>query len=55
MKNAEEVLVNCDSLYLSCHSNAKMHVYMIASSTEIIHKYIIFAMCQFKSARIVSC
>ena len=46
--------MNCNSLYLSCHANAKMHVYMIASSVEIINKRSVFAMYQFKSARMVS-
>ena len=32
----EEVLMNCNSLYLLCHTNCQMHEYMVASSIKII-------------------
>ena len=34
----EEVLMNCNGLYLLCHTNYQIHVYMIALSIKIYSK-----------------
>ena len=41
-------------LYLLCHANGQMHMYLIASSVKVITKHV-FVVYRFKSARMVSC
>ena len=36
--------MNCNGLYLLCHANGQMYVYMIVSSVKIINKCNDFAM-----------
>ena len=53
-----EVLMNYNSLYLLCHANGQMYMYMIASSIKIINKCNVFLPCtenRFKLTRMVSC